>query len=132
MKRALVVFSAFAACIFTAREARASCTATVNCDVTVIQCSGQSVCQSGANWVQCDSQSTIYCPVCQAQVTCCDGRFLYCNGYTSCQEYPNRIVCDGQTRGICPDCREAFSGHPDAPADKSFLEGLAEPQKGGR
>jgi hypothetical protein len=87
-----------------AGQAQATCSAQVICEVTVISCSGQSVCQSGPDWVQCDNQARIYCPVCQAQITCCDGRFMYCNGYSSCEETSNWIKCDGQIRGICPDC----------------------------
>lgn len=106
MRRAFaILLCVVGASLFLAGPAQASCTAQVNCQVTVIQCQGQSVCSSGPNWVQCDSQATIYCPVCQAQTTCCDGRFIYCNGYSTCETNPGRWVkCDGQIRGICPWC----------------------------
>jgi hypothetical protein len=101
----LVLSSVAGASLLCAGAARASCTATVNCEVTVIQCSGQSVCHSGANRVQCDSQTTVYCPVCQAQTTCCDGSLIYCNGYSTCQEFPGtKVVCDGRLGGRCLEC----------------------------
>jgi hypothetical protein len=106
MKKLLVVLTVLtAAVLLTPTESPASCSAQVICSVTVIQCNGQSVCQSGSDWVQCDNQARIYCPICQAQTTCCDGRFIYCNGYNSCSEDPGQsVTCDGHLGGICPDC----------------------------
>jgi hypothetical protein len=106
MKRGALVFLGLAGMLLLAAgEARASCTAQVTCQVTVIQCSGTSTCSSGPDWVQCDNHAKIFCPVCQAQTTCCDGRLIFCNGYTSCQEFPGeKVVCDGHVGGICPNC----------------------------
>lgn len=102
MKNAIVLASAL---LLAHSTAWASCTARVGCEVTTIECSGQSACYSGADWVQCDDQPRITCPVCQAQTTCCNGQFLYCNGYSSCEENPGQwIKCDGRFGGICPDC----------------------------
>ena len=117
MKSALIILLCVVGVgLFSAAPAPASCNAQVICQVTVISCNGQSTCNSGSNWVQCDSQATIYCPICQAQTTCCDGRFIYCNGYSSCQESPgNWVKCDGQIRGICPDCPE-WGGQEATPA----------------
>jgi len=102
------VFVAVLCCVCAllvfAGEAKATCSAHVGCEVTAISCSGQNDCHSGSDWVQCDNQDTIYCPVCQAQLYCCTGQLIYCNGYSSCQETSNWIKCDGQIRGICPDC----------------------------
>jgi len=111
----IVVLLGITAAFLGVSQAQASCHAEVICQVTVISCDGQSTCNSGPDWVQCDGGETIYCPVCQAQTTCCDGRFIYCNGYSTCDQVPGRYVkCDGQIQGICPRC-QTFSANPAAP-----------------
>lgn len=111
MKQGLIVLASIAVAAFlSAGAAQASCHAEVICQVTVISCNGQSVCESGPDWVRCDGGEQIFCPVCQAQTTCCDGRFIYCNGYSSCEENPGQWVkCDGQIQGLCPRCRSSLT-----------------------
>jgi hypothetical protein len=128
----IVVLLTTAVALLGATAAQASCHAQVNCQVTIIFCDGQSVCESGSNWVRCDGGETIYCPICQAQTTCCDGRFLYCNGYVSCEESPGRYVkCDGQIQGICPRCQSSLENPilPFAPGGGWFA-GLLLPELG--
>lgn len=114
-------------------SAQASCTAKVICQVTIIQCSGQSICESGPDWVRCDGGEQIFCPICQAQTTCCDGRFIYCNGYESCEENPGRWVkCDGQFKGFCPFCQGALpgggEGESETVAELTAADGGSAPQ----
>ena len=125
----IVVLLGAAVALLGAGGAQASCHAQVICQVTVISCDGQSICQSGSNWVQCDGGQKIYCPVCQAQTTCCDGRFIFCNGYTSCQSDPGvSVTCDGMIQGFCPECRSSLEtpASPLAPS-LGWFPGLAVP-----
>ena len=82
---------------------RASCTATVYCSVAAIYCSGTSTCSSGPDWVQCDNQARIYCPICAESVECCTGGSRWCSGYVSCSSDSDSVTCDGHTH-YCPDC----------------------------
>jgi len=126
----IVVLLGIAVALLGAAQVQASCNAQVICQVTVISCTGQSTCNSGPDWVQCDGGEKIYCPVCQAQTTCCDGRLIYCNGYSTCEQVPGKYVkCDGQIQGICPRCQySSESSIPSRTPGEGWLDGLPVPE----
>jgi len=112
MKHALVAPLWIAAAFFLGSGAAyASCRAQVDCQGTAISCDGQSVCESGSNWVRCDGAEQVSCPTCQAQTTCCDGRRLSCDGDSSCEQSPGKYVkCDAQAGSLCPRCVASLAG----------------------
>ena len=90
------------------------CTVTKTCSCgTTISCTGLWDCNSGGNWVRCDSQPTKYCPsnVCQAETTCPSGQIISCSGTCNgCSNGSDSVTC-GEATYTCDDCVFQFFCH---------------------
>ena len=119
-KLPLVVLCVIGALGLVSSVSQAACNAIVYCQVAAIYCNGQSSCNSGPDWVKCDNQPTIYCPVCSAEEYCC-GQRVFCTGYESCENTPLGPKCDGVVHP-CLDCLGSNST-----TQEDFLRSLSEP-----